>query len=90
LEPLYTTEAMKAGIESMAGGYLKSKKEKIWGNEGCSELDSKFDALPSRGYSTNINYTDHDSEEIEEFAEFWCLTDWKAIVQLVLELSSEK
>jgi uncharacterized protein (TIGR02145 family) len=83
LEPLYSLEALLEKKNSMAGGYLKSKLSKIWTGENCTELDAKFNALPSGGFSPSIDYTDYDWDSIGEFAGFWCLTNWSDIAQKI-------
>lgn len=83
LEPLYSLEALLDGKKSMAGGYLKSKTSKIWSGENCTELDAKFNALPSGGFSPSIDHPDYDWDKIGEFAGFWCLTNWSEVAQKI-------
>ena len=83
LDPLITYEHyLDRG--TLAGGSLKSKNQSHWKENNCKQIDSKFNAIASGGYTPSINYPKYDWEVKGEKAFFWCITDWNKIANEVL------
>lgn len=75
---------------SLAGGSLKIKGTQFWKNKDCEQIDSKFNAVPSGGYSPSLNYPEYDWDNYREVARFWCVTDWNMIIEQAIENKIEK
>lgn len=75
---------------SLAGGSLKIKETQFWKKMECNQIDSKFDAIPSGGYSPSLNYPEYDWDNYGEVARFWCITDWNVIINQAIENKDEK
>jgi len=79
LDPLITLDYFeKKG--SLAGGSLKIKNVEYWQDDKCKQIDSKFNALSSGGYSPSLTHPEYDWDKYGENCRFWCVTDWPMIL----------
>jgi uncharacterized protein (TIGR02145 family) len=90
LDPLITHEYfMDNG--SLSGGSLKIKNsKKYWTEKDCKQIDSKFNAIPSGGYSPSLNYPEYDWDNVGEVTRLWCITDWEIIIETSIKNEDEK
>ena len=79
LDPLISYEYLN-GNGSLAGGSLKIKNTQYWEEKNCKQIDSKFNAIPSGGYSPSLSHPKYDWDKYGEVTRFWCITDWRKII----------
>ena len=79
LDPLITMDYF-SNNGSLAGGSLKIKDKEYWPEDDCEQIDSKFNALSSGGYSPSLNHPEYDWDKSGECSRFWCVTDWEMIL----------
>jgi len=79
LDPLITLDYFE-NKGSIAGGSLKIKDSEYWLERDCDQIDSKFNAIPSGGYRPSLSHPQNDWDKAGECSRFWCITDWKTIL----------
>lgn len=92
LDPLISHTYLREN-GSLAGGSLKIKGTQFWKNKDCKQIDSKFNAVPSGGYSPSLDYPEYDWDNYGSYGEvarFWCITDWNMIIEQTIENNVEK
>ena len=89
LDPLITHDYLNNN-GSLAGGSLKIKKSEFWTSVNCKQIDSKFNAIPSGGYSPSLNYPDYDWVELGKKSRFWCITNWSEVIDKAVADLDEK
>lgn len=59
LDPLISFEVFN-NDGSLAGGSLKAKEPSNWEGKTCNQIDSRFNAIASGGYSPSLKYPVYD------------------------------